>query len=483
MFNRAMHLSVASSLKTLRDRREGKIEKAAEESDRAGGDAATPTKLSMPSLVELLVLSRNNLATDPRDKVYGLLGLTDDTVAESIIPDYSQANDAAKVFTDVATKTVNVGQATDLLHHAGVHQSIPGLPSWVPDWTMQSRSTLPVHLYQSMGKTSPKVSILGTGDRPKLMVRGAVISQINDVGSLAWKFYSHDLSDHPFGGFKNVPDIEIPAFNDEDAKCVILQFASFKEEYVGERYSEEGFGDAMARTLAVDCSWKGQRIGRREARTNEEKALTTGPYTEEQPKPSASAEFFAGVEAFKKFYENEPESEEDLTAPGIRFHQTKFFKYLLDFDRDVEADMQKRMVPCTVPFQEAQRGRRFVILGTRAPRVPKTAEDVHDTEALQHHFMGTVPWNTENEDYVVLLEGFRTPFVLRRSGEGSDGNDEFTVIGDCYVHGVMDGELLSWADEVDEKLEPDYVSKDEEGREYAVRTPEGFVPFVDFTLI
>lgn len=155
---------------------------------------------------------------------------------------------------------MNVGQATDLLHHAGVHQSIPGLPSWVPDWTVQSRSTLPVHLYQSMGKTSPKVSILGTGDRPKLIVRGAIISRINDVTSLAWKFYSHDLSDHPFGGFKDAPDIEIPTSNDEDAKCIILGFASYKEEYVGERYSEEDFGDAVARTLAVNCSWKGQRM-------------------------------------------------------------------------------------------------------------------------------------------------------------------------------------------------------------------------------
>lgn len=98
MFNRAMHLSAASSLKTLRDRREGKTEKAAGESDRASGNVATATKPSMPSLVELLVLSRNTLATDPRDNVYGLLGLTDDTVAESIIPDYSQANGVAKVY-------------------------------------------------------------------------------------------------------------------------------------------------------------------------------------------------------------------------------------------------------------------------------------------------------------------------------------------------------------------------------------------------
>lgn len=190
------------------------------------------------------------------------------------------------------------------------------------------------------------------------------------------------------------------------------------------------------------------------------------------------------MEAFNKFYAKEPESEEDLTAPGIRVHQTKFFKYLLDFDRDVEADIQKNAWSHTrFRFRRLNGAGALQSWEPRLRGSPKTAKDVYYAEALQHHFMGTVPWNTEDEDYVVQLEGFRTPFVLRRSGEGRDGNDEFTVIGDCYVHVVMDGELLSWADEVDEKLEPDYVSKDEEGREYAVRTPEGFVPFVDFTLI
>jgi len=33
------------------------------------------------------------------------------------------------------------------------------------------------------------------------------------------------------------------------------------------------------------------------------------------------------------------------------------------------------------------------------------------------------------------------PFVLRRRG------DEFVIIGDAYIHGIMDGELICAVDE------------------------------------
>ncbi|KAK7959369.1 uncharacterized protein PG986_004223 [Apiospora aurea] len=486
MYNRVRHLSPVSSIKTLQDRRErGHGVEGNSDDDTRGAVEGVDT--FAPSLLELLCLSRSNLATDPRDKVYGLLGLTDDDISRSIVPDYSPANTAARLFTDVASKLVLSGFTGDLLHHAGVDQTIPGLPSWVPDWTKQSRSTLPAHLYRCMGETTPKCSILEPdGGKPRLRVRGVIIAQINVAGA-PWKFYSHDRSDSSFGRFKNAPDVDIapdPSFNDEDARNLLFEMStSFEEDInVGERYSGEEFQDALARTLAADVSSQGRRIGQRAQETT-----------------VASNDFFAGLDAYRRFYARGPTCMEDLEAPGIRVHQTGSFVWLLDFDEETEADLQYRMVQFSGPFQEAQRGRRFALLGNSRAGVGGSTrtggegqDEAEDEEEEDNYFMGTVPWDAENGDYCVLLEGFKTPFILRKrlqKGQQQNpildgsGEGEFELVGDCYVHGVMDGELLRWADEIDEELGPEFRSVDDAGREFVVQAPQGYVPFTDFILV
>jgi hypothetical protein len=42
-------------------------------------------------------------------------------------------------------------------------------------------------------------------------------------------------------------------------------------------------------------------------------------------------------------------------------------------------------------------------------------------------------------DQVWVLENGRVPFVLRPVADGKN----FELLGECYVHGVMDGQLFS----------------------------------------
>ncbi|KAK1978874.1 heterokaryon incompatibility protein-domain-containing protein [Colletotrichum cereale] len=523
IFNKILHLSPVSSFKVLRDCREGLISESnniqrdgletsqgrtsyendvpdhtsEEANDESHGDAG----LKSSSLLELLCLTRNNLATDARDKIYGLLGLTDDAVSRSIVPDYSTDNTPAKVFTQVATQMVESGLAADLLHHAGVDQSVQGLPSWAPDWTMQSRSTLPVHLYNCLPGTTPRLSVLGQDEKPRLAVRGAVLAQINTAGP-AWRYYSHDSSVLPFNSFETAPEIEIPHFNDEDARNFILAFLSTAAKGgLEQRYGAEGLDDALVRTLAVDCSWQNKRLGQRNTLAKEKTARESDSTVEAtkitDESASTSNDFFAGVDAFRRFYARGPQSESDLEEPGVRLHQTGIFMWLLDFDKETEADLQKLMVPFTVPFQEAQRGRRWAALGTRSPKSEEElAEDAlrtkespskkaYDTKTLEDYFMGTMPWNAQIEDYVVMFEGFKTPFVLRRSQEDTktDEGAVYKLIGDCYVHNAMDGQLMIWAGEEERDLGPGQLGVNDEGRKYAVRHPGGYAFFEDFIIV
>jgi hypothetical protein len=51
-------------------------------------------------------------------------------------------------------------------------------------------------------------------------------------------------------------------------------------------------------------------------------------------------------------------------------------------------------------------------------------------------FMGLGPSNTRKSDVVCVMLGGEIPVILREEGDG------FKLIGECYVHGVMNGEVL-----------------------------------------
>lgn len=52
-------------------------------------------------------------------------------------------------------------------------------------------------------------------------------------------------------------------------------------------------------------------------------------------------------------------------------------------------------------------------------------------------YFGLAPPNARKGDQVAVLFGAETPFILRRAGSG------FQVVGESYVHGLMDGEAIN----------------------------------------
>ena len=61
--------------------------------------------------------------------------------------------------------------------------------------------------------------------------------------------------------------------------------------------------------------------------------------------------------------------------------------------------------------------------------------------------MGIVPPGTQVSDVIAIFHGATVPFVLRKvSGSRSDvlSNDGmFVIVGESYIHGLMDGEGLT----------------------------------------
>jgi hypothetical protein len=55
---------------------------------------------------------------------------------------------------------------------------------------------------------------------------------------------------------------------------------------------------------------------------------------------------------------------------------------------------------------------------------------------IEKGFMGLGPDRIQKGDVVAVFHGAWTPFILRPFGE------EFRLVGDCYISGLMDGEAL-----------------------------------------
>jgi hypothetical protein len=159
-------------------------------------------------LHKLLHQCRYSLARNPRDKTYSVLGMSD-CVDRAPIPDYALPTE--QVYLDFAKFLVHEGRGIDVLSHAGrFRQKLPGLASWVPDWTFD----LETSIFQAGNERYWQVPFTASGDSEACIsvdevdstavhVEGAVVDrikaigpQINSAGWAPWRreFLQWDLA-------------------------------------------------------------------------------------------------------------------------------------------------------------------------------------------------------------------------------------------------------------------------------------------------
>ncbi|CAJ0548442.1 Ff.00g020550.m01.CDS01 [Fusarium sp. VM40] len=91
---------------------------------------------TLPYLLQLLSVRRDQNATDARDKVYAFLGIARDSKTLDIQPHYSMS--ANELYTAVAAKLID-RYGPSVLSTCQPNYSTLGLPSWVPDWSQPWR--------------------------------------------------------------------------------------------------------------------------------------------------------------------------------------------------------------------------------------------------------------------------------------------------------------------------------------------------------
>lgn len=139
--------------------------------------------------LHLLRVSRTKLASDPKDRVYGILGILPDKIRAELRVNYLLP--VREIYVDVVEILFRSGNLDVICEsiHFPPQISNTNFPSWVPDWSydpmVRSLASLPLSFSASKGKT-PSFSFheerFGSRTRSKLLIAGVRIGTIKSHG-------------------------------------------------------------------------------------------------------------------------------------------------------------------------------------------------------------------------------------------------------------------------------------------------------------
>jgi hypothetical protein len=386
-------------------------------------------------LSTLLRSTFRHKVTDDRDRVYGMLAMVDLADDARFRPDYRQS--VKEAYTLVAKWLILDDGHLQILSDAQGLEHDPALPSWVPDW----RGKMTVHrlaertrdferTFRVNGRFEP-ARILLPGDEPnKIKLRGMRLGKIVNAqcgtADLVRGMHHSMIQLSSWRSFVAAPRKMCDLFRKLGALPVPGTYAPTGEPAM----------EACIRTLAADelpCSPRMRRdvheyypayadysalSWRQAVQPLPQNVMTSGANSHASlDRPGGPA-----AEVTDLLFGRTPARPlalyPDLSIPARLVSEQILWNIAKDVCRAIETHAY---------------GRVFII--------------------TDNGYLGIAPEEAETGDEVWTLAGGDVPFVLRRksvpattgSTPGSESNSgevpEYSLIGDCYVHGILDGEL------------------------------------------
>lgn len=334
----------------------------------------------------LLSRHRPSMATNPRDKIYALLGLCDERELDELGLGVDYNLPLEELFTIVAKKIIQHDKNLDILSATIIskaHQSgAESLPSWVPDWSLSDppRAIRYNGLNtpeKCMFKTTPDYSCeLEIGDDNTLIVQGQIIDEISEVGMIYSGYEKSELRSL-FSYF--------PLFCDEVR--VLSNWKNIAQVPRGEDYFN---GEKMVAVY--------------------QQVINGGLNPDNPSKPNSD------IETCIRFFN--------------RLHVLR-----LDYFEWIYKSMMVLLLLAMALLALIKN-----LFGYR-----QSEQTLGDNDLLRTYrrifrtksgYVGLGHKEVKVDDYVVLVKGAKIPLVLRKK----DGKWEAN--GDCYLHGVMYGKAF-----------------------------------------
>lgn len=342
-------------------------------------------------LLPLLNDSRQRKATKPADHVFAILGMA----SEVVNPDPKRVDLSRLVTIDYRKPTAQVFRDATwfiILSHATLYplhmvelndgQSMQDCPSWVPLWT-EPLKAMGLHRDLFNADLSRKMDI-GYHDDNTLQVSGYAFERVQALNT------GLQIAAQITANMNSNPATHYPP-RSEDIEFVTSAWnlaESFQTTTPGEAgllqrpyHSPDAVLEAFVYTLC-------------------------GNWIDGDERADSSSEAINSAKAWlEKFVDQFSQSTSCLSKAWHAFREAVLLDDLLIFQA------------CLL---RACMSRRFFM--------------------TSGGFMGIGPESMKKGDVVVVIFGLSLPFLLRQSQ--ADAN-KFLVVGPCYVHGIMDGELVT----------------------------------------
>jgi hypothetical protein len=369
-------------------------------------------------------------ASDARDRVYGMLGVADGPVASVIDGKLDYTKSLEELWKEVAVahfqqlKEGNQSAATEdvplLLAHAGIgfDGRSNSLPSWVPDWN---------------GKSSMR-GILNWVE-PSRMEFEEIFKRASERVKV--KFIDPEKRNYSAGGKNDF----IPIVDQERWTLTLDATQADTLDKIGDYFSHDFDTNKLVSWFSqakMMCESDGTHIlngqGKEEALW---RTLIADWAEGEHPAPGVYADWF---DIWHNLHVRKVKIEDLVEKLGVTSGYSRSdseTRYSVALVAAISQLSSKYMIR----FTTSCKGRRFCI--TRRRR------------------LALVPPRSLEGDVVCVIRGLHTPFIVRpvrqeaseetdanmASGEGprerqSSLEGEYHLVGECYVHGIMDGEAI-----------------------------------------
>ena len=361
------------------------------------------------SLLDLLVIFYVNVrprailrSTDPRDKIYGLLGIASDAEQLKIVPDYTKS--IKEAYTEAATKILSLGKL-ELLQY--VHPQNPNMPSWVPDWEQAVRHITPYECRELDKPFSANATM--PAFHPRQIPGHLSILECHGYTVDSVLSFSDFLTDDTTKALVAVADMQSNQETRGQLDALIILYVHFSR-----------IKQLCQRSAQTNPSLYGP------SNTWLNEALWRIPVADQEVVDAHLPHLQRATSESERRYNGLLNIIEAWESLGAK---------LKDPDpRTLPAFFQEKFAPII------QRNAIFRTL--YLPAVDRTVSK--RSYLTQKGYVGLGHEGMRIGDAVCILQGGPVPFLLRKTERG-----EYVLVSDTYVHGIMDGEFMKTKPELE----------------------------------
>ncbi|TVY83624.1 Heterokaryon incompatibility protein 6 OR allele [Lachnellula suecica] len=394
------------------------------------------------SLLDLLFRFSRCKSTVRRDKVFALMGLSHEAERDRMLfggmlrlcPSLPTTIDYEKsdrdVFTEIAQNMLTREASAfrmplDILPFSGIghpnmEMRVANLPSWAPDWScVPPAYTLAYHIggevysYRASGKHSdPYVYNGPEGKALTLAATGIPVESQNLLGMMPGQTTSPYISIGPtrdslvikataVGEVAHLGSTWDVDLENMDPSSCLLESILWRRDTVD-----------LALKRAADPYPTGEVIPEAIWRT-----LIGNRTPNERPAPQLYQEHANTLEVIQQILKRRLTKNEFVGEVAKSLGQS--YPDAMFGESIEEQILDSFSLPYATALSQCSLYRRFCV--------------------TNNGYMGLIPPGSQNGDLVCIIQGAQTPYVLRASMSGS--STAYRIVGECYVHGMMDGEM------------------------------------------